>query len=85
MGRSVALGFALTSSNRIDGAGMAGVGQAMHQLQGDFKHGRTVAGHGPAPHPATVLIVVNTDHLIQVLIAGEVNAVTLMEGHRLRE
>jgi len=28
-------------------------------------------------------VVVNTDHLIQVLITGEVNTVTLMEGHRL--
>jgi hypothetical protein len=30
-------------------------------------------------------MVVNTDHLIEVLITGEVNTVTLMEGHRLGE
>jgi len=44
-----------------------------------------VAGHGPAAHPATVLVVVHADHLVQVLITGEVNTVTLMESHRLGE
>jgi hypothetical protein len=64
-------------------AGLAGHRLAIHQMQGDFKHRRTVAGHGPAAHPATVLVVVYADHLIQVLITGEVNTVTLMESHRL--
>ena len=69
----------------LAGAGMAGVRLAIHQVEGDLKHGRSVAGHGPAAHPATVQVVVNTDHLIKVLITGEVNTVTLMEGHRLAE
>jgi hypothetical protein len=54
-------------------------------VEGDLKHGGPVAGHGPAAHPATVLVVVNADHLIQVLITGEVNTVTLMEGHHFGE
>ena len=58
---------------------------AIHQVQGDFKHGGAMAGHGPTAHPATVLVIVNADHLIQVLITGEVNTVTLMESHRLGE
>ena len=58
---------------------------AIHQVEGDLKHGGPVAGHGPAAHPATVLVVVHADHLIQVLITGEVNTVTLMESHRLGE
>ncbi len=64
---------------------MVGVRLAIHEVEGDLKDGGTVAGHGPAAHPATVLMVVYADHLIQVLITGEVNTVTLMEGHRLRE
>ena len=79
----MALGLAPGSPNRNGGAGRAGVRQAIHQVKGNLKHGGAVAGHGPAAHPATVLVVVNTDHLIQVLITGEVNTVTLMEGHRL--
>ena len=71
----------------LGGAGMAGIwlALAIHQVEGDFKHWRSIAGHGPAAHPATVQMVVNTDHLIKVLITGEVNTVTLMEGHRLGE
>ena len=84
-GPSGALGLALGSPNRKAGAGRAGVGLAIHQVEGDLKHGGPVAGHGPAAHPATVLVVVHADHLIQVLITGEVNTVTLMEGHRLAE
>jgi hypothetical protein len=54
-------------------------------VEGDLKDGRSVAGQGPTAHPATVLVVVNCDHLIEVFVTGEVNTVTLMEGHRLVE
>lgn len=84
MGKSIGLGIDPASPNRI-AAGMAGVPRAIHEVEGDLKHGRSMAGHGPTAHPATVLVVVNRDHLIKVLVTGEVNTVTLMEGHRLVE
>jgi hypothetical protein len=55
---------------------------AGHLLQGNFKDGGTVAGQWPATDPATVVAVINTDHLIDVLVAGESDAVALMERHR---
>jgi len=57
------------------------VGAVGHLLQGNFKHGGTVAGQGPTADPATVVAVVNADHLIDVLVAGEGDAVALMERH----
>ena len=65
-------------------AGGMGMGAADDLLQGNFKHGRSVAGQGPAADPAAVVSVVDTDHLVQVLVAGEGDAVTLMEGHGCR-
>jgi hypothetical protein len=43
-----------------------------------------VAGQRPAANPAAVVLVVDTDHLIQVIVAGEGDAVTLVERHGVR-
>jgi len=85
IGTSIGLGIAPSSPNRIGGTGMASVRRAIHEVEGDLKDGRSVAGHGPTAHPATVLVVVNSDHLVEVFVTGEVNTVTLMEGHRFGE
>jgi hypothetical protein len=55
---------------------------AGHLLQGNFKHGRTVAGQGPAANPATAVVVIDADHLVEVLVAGKGDAVALMERHK---
>jgi hypothetical protein len=35
----------------------------------------------PTAHPATLLAVVDADHLVSVWIALELNAIALVEGH----
>jgi hypothetical protein len=56
---------------------------AGHLLQGNFKDWGTVTGQGPAAHPAAVVAVVNANHLIKVLVAGEGDAITLVKRHGL--
>lgn len=53
----------------------------LHLLQGNFKHGGTVPGEGPATDPAAVVENIHADHLIEMIVLGEMNAVALMEGH----
>ena len=49
-------------------------------LQGNFKHFRTLACQGPAPHPAASVAIIDTDHLIQLFVAVETNTVSLAGG-----
>ena len=48
-----------------------------HLLQGNFKHLGTLASQGPAPHPATVVPVVHTDHLVELLVGVKPHTLTL--------
>ena len=53
-------------------------------IQGDLEHRRATIGfEGPAADPATVVFAVNSDHLIGVIVKIQIDAVTLMNGHRL--
>ena len=53
-------------------------------IEGDFKNGRsTLRFNRPAAHPATVVIPIDTDYLVGVLVAVEVDAITLMNTHRV--
>lgn len=51
-----------------------------HLLQGNFKHLGAMASQGPAAQPAAIAGGIDTDHLVQLLIAAEADAITLMQG-----
>ncbi len=53
----------------------------LHVVQGHLQHRRAVAGHGPAAQPAAVTAIVDTDHLIELLVITEPDAVALKKGH----
>ena len=53
---------------------------SLELLQGNFKDGAAVAGEGPAPYPAAVVVVINANHLVRVRVAHEGDAIALMEG-----
>ena len=40
-----------------------------------------MALQGPTAHPTTVVVIVDGDHLIDVLVAEETDAVPLMHAH----
>ena len=40
-----------------------------------------MALQGPTAHPTTVMVIVDGDHLIDVLVAEETDAVPLMHAH----
>ena len=73
--------------------GQSGVGQAagevaavatgLHLPQRHLKNRGSMAGQGPAPQPAAVVVGIEADHLIQLVLAagitGEMDAISLMK------
>lgn len=53
----------------------------LHVVQGHLQHRRALADQGPAAQPAAVSVIVNADHLIQLLVIAEADAVALKESH----
>jgi hypothetical protein len=54
-------------------------------MEGDLEHRRAVAGQGPAAQPATVAVVVHTDHLIKLLARGRFGSATAARRNRRRQ
>lgn len=50
-------------------------------VQRHLQHGGAVAGQGPAAQPAAVTVIVHTDHLVQLLVIAEPDAVALKKSH----
>ena len=50
-------------------------------MQGHLEHGRALAGKGPAAQPAAVAVIIHADHLIELLVVTEPDAVALKKGH----
>lgn len=54
-------------------------------IEGDFKNRRsTLRFNRPTTQPAAVVISINANHLVGVLVAIEIDAITLMNTHRVR-
>ena len=58
------------------------MGGCLKLSQGHFENGGALACQGPGPQPATVALVVDADHLIELplmAVIGELDAVALMK------
>ena len=53
----------------------------LHMVQGHLQHRRAVARQGPAAQPAAVSAIVDTDHLVQLLVIAEPDAIALKKSH----
>lgn len=50
-------------------------------MQGHLHHRRSLPGQGPAAQPAAVAAIVDANHLVELLVTAEPDAVALMERH----
>jgi hypothetical protein len=51
----------------------------LHVLQGNFKHFRALAAEGPAAQPAAIVMVVDANHLVELIIGVQGHTGSLME------
>ena len=53
----------------------------LHMVKGHLQHRRAMAGERPAAQPAPVAAIVNADHLVQLVVIAEPDAVALKKSH----
>jgi hypothetical protein len=64
------------------GLGLGSVAAVLlHLMQWEFQNRGSMARQGPAAQPAAVAVIIDTDHLVELLIAAEMDAVALKEAH----
>lgn len=71
----------LTRSAALGGRMGTVATMGLHVMQRQFHHRRAVARQRPAAQPAAVAAIVNADHLIELLVVTEPDAVALKKGH----
>ena len=71
--------FNLAGSKNL--CGRQGLSRTFHAGQGHLKDRRAMTLQRPATHPATIVVIIDGNHLIDVVVTEETDAVPLMHAH----